>query len=134
MNRLLYEVVNGEGGTGKEAKLGSMPVIGKTGTTQDYYDLTFVGLTPYYIGGVWTGYDTPKSLPYRSIYDPDTIWKNVMTDVHKGLSVKDFTLSENIVALEYCKDSGLLKGAGCTNTATGYYKNNAKSCVRRICC
>jgi len=126
MNRLLYEVVNGEGGTGKEAKLGSMPVIGKTGTTQDYYDLTFVGLTPYYIGGVWTGYDTPKSLPYRSIYDPDTIWKNVMVDIHKDLPVKDFTLSENIVSLEYCKDSGLLKGTNCTNVATGYYKNNAK--------
>lgn len=127
MNRLLYEVVNGEGGTGKEAKLGNgITVIGKTGTTQDYYDLTFVGLTPYFIGGVWTGYDTPKSLPYRSIYDPDTIWKNVMVDIHKDLPAKDFELSDNVQALEYCTVSGLLKSSSCTSVATGYYKENAK--------
>ena len=127
MNRLLYEVVNGEGGTGQQAQLGGqMPVIGKTGTTQDYNDLTFVGMTPYYIGGVWTGYDTPKSLPYRSIYDPDTIWKNVMEDVHQGLESKEFELSPNIVQLEYCIQSGLLKSASCPTTAVGYYKTNAK--------
>lgn len=127
MNRLLYEVVNGDGGTGREARLNSqMPVIGKTGTTQDYYDLTFVGMTPYYIGGVWTGYDTPKSLPYQSIYDPDTIWKNVMEDIHQGLETKQFELSSNIVQLEYCTESGLLKSSSCPNTAVGYYKSNAK--------
>ncbi len=126
MNRLLYEVVNGEGGTGKEAKMGNMPVIGKTGTTQDYYDLTFVGLTPYYVGGVWTGYDVPKSLPYRSIYDPDTIWKNVMAEIHKDLPVKNFELSSDVVELEYCTESGLLKSSACTSVAKGYYKTNAK--------
>ncbi|MBC8560428.1 transglycosylase domain-containing protein [Fumia xinanensis] len=127
MNRLLYEVVNGEGGTGREARLNSkMPVIGKTGTTQDYNDLTFVGMTPYYIGGVWTGYDTPKSLPYKSMYDPDTIWKNVMEDIHKGLENKQFDLSSNIVQLEYCTESGLLKSSSCPHTAVGYYKANAK--------
>ncbi|MEG2597170.1 MAG: penicillin-binding transpeptidase domain-containing protein, partial [Oscillospiraceae bacterium] len=127
MNRLLNEVVNGKGGTGKEARLNSkMPVIGKTGTTQDWNDLTFVGMTPYYIGGVWTGYDTPKQLPYKSIYDPDTIWKNVMQDVHKGLPVKDFEQSDQVLELEYCTYSGLLKSSHCTSTAKGYYKASAK--------
>lgn len=124
MNRLLRVVV--QSGTGREANIGSMPVVGKTGTTQDYKDMSFVGLTPYYIGGVWTGYDTPAELPYRNMYDTDTIWSNVMGEIHANLEVKDFTLSDNIVQMVYCKESGLAATSACTETDKGYYKSNAK--------
>ena len=124
MNRLLQVVT--QSGTGRESNIGAMPVVGKTGTTQDYNDMSFVGLTPYYVAGVWTGYDTPKELPWRNMYDTDTIWSNVMRELHEGLEVKDFTLSENIVQIEYCKISGMAATSACPETARGYYKTNAK--------
>lgn len=124
MNRLL-KVVTTEG-TGRESNIGAIPVVGKTGTTQDYYDMSFVGLTPYYVAGVWTGYDIPEMLPWQNMYDTDTIWSNVMGAVHEGLEVKDFELSENIVQMEYCTYSGMAAGDDCPEKKKGYYKVNAK--------
>ena len=53
--RLLQAVV--DGGTGKAARLAGPPVGGKTGTTQDYRDAWFIGMTPDLIVGVWVGND-----------------------------------------------------------------------------
>ena len=122
MNRLLKVVV--DSGTGTGAKLGDMPVVGKTGTTTDYYDMSFVGLSPYYVAGVWTGYDTQAVLPSNQMYDCDTIWGNIMGELHEGLEVIDFTPSDNVVQATYCKTTGLLASSGCS-TATGYFKANA---------
>jgi penicillin-binding protein 1A len=122
MNRLLKVVC--ESGTGRQSYIGDMPVVGKTGTTSDYYDMSFVGLTPYYVAGVWTGYDTQATLPSKQMYDCDTIWANVMGDLHAGLEVVDFTPSDNVIEAKYCTTTGLLASAGCS-TATGYYKANA---------
>ncbi|HEX5832184.1 MAG TPA: penicillin-binding transpeptidase domain-containing protein, partial [Gemmatimonadaceae bacterium] len=40
----------------------SVPVAGKTGTTNDNSDVWFVGMTPELVAGVWLGFDTPKSI------------------------------------------------------------------------
>lgn len=40
----------------------SIPVAGKTGTTNDNSDVWFVGLTPDLVAGVWLGFDTPTSI------------------------------------------------------------------------
>jgi penicillin-binding protein 1A len=40
----------------------SVPVAGKTGTTNDNTDVWFIGLTPYIVAGVWLGFDTPKTI------------------------------------------------------------------------
>jgi len=76
-------------GTGWEANLGKMPTAGKTGTTSDDRDRWFVGFTPYYVAGVWTGYDTPE--PMRFYGNPAAqIWKKVMAPLHEGLEYKTF--------------------------------------------
>lgn len=126
MNRLLRQVVIGEQGTGHSAAMGNMEVVGKTGTSQDYHDRPFVGLTPYYIGGFWTGYDTPAELPESQLYAPDKVWNTVMTDIHERLEAKSFELSGDVVAIEFCTESGMAVGPNCTKTETGYYKKNAK--------
>ena len=40
----------------------SIPVAGKTGTTNDNTDVWFIGLTPDLVAGVWLGFDKPKSI------------------------------------------------------------------------
>ena len=50
-------------GTGTACQLDNMAVAGKTGTTEAYNDLWFVGYTPYYTCAVWSGYDNNEKLP-----------------------------------------------------------------------
>jgi penicillin-binding protein 1A len=40
----------------------SIPVAGKTGTTNDNSDVWFVGLTPDLVAGVWLGFDKPTPI------------------------------------------------------------------------
>lgn len=40
----------------------SIPVAGKTGTTDDNTDAWFVGMTPDLVAGVWFGFDKPKPI------------------------------------------------------------------------
>ncbi len=40
----------------------SVPVAGKTGTTNDNTDVWFVGMTPDLVAGVWLGFDKPQSI------------------------------------------------------------------------
>ncbi|MGH9421008.1 MAG: penicillin-binding transpeptidase domain-containing protein, partial [Thermoanaerobaculia bacterium] len=40
----------------------SVPVAGKTGTTNDNSDVWFIGLTPDIVAGVWLGFDKPKTI------------------------------------------------------------------------
>ena len=49
MNKLMQTVIEGPNGTGRAARLVNTPLIGKTGTSQDWHDLSFVGCTPDYV-------------------------------------------------------------------------------------
>ncbi|MBM3884258.1 MAG: PBP1A family penicillin-binding protein [Gemmatimonadetes bacterium] len=40
----------------------SIPVAGKTGTTDDNSDVWFVGMTPQLVAGVWIGFDRPRPI------------------------------------------------------------------------
>ena len=40
----------------------SIPVAGKTGTTNDNSDVWFIGLTPDIVAGVWLGFDKPRTI------------------------------------------------------------------------
>ena len=87
MTSMLRGVVTG--GTGGEARIGSMPVAGKTGTTTGSKDRYFVGYTPYYVAAVWTGYDLNENM-YFSGNPAAQIFSRVMKAVHEGLPVKSF--------------------------------------------
>src|SRR5258707_7209924 len=47
-------------GTAFEAHTLPPPLAGKTGTTNSYTDAWFIGFSPEYTVGVWTGYDDPS--------------------------------------------------------------------------
>ena len=122
MNKLLQRVVNGPYGSGAQSKFGNWELAGKTGTTSDNKDHWYVGLTPYYVGVVWWGYDTPRELIYYNIHPPMRVWRTVMSQIHEDLPEKTFPVSENAVQKTYCTESGLLASPYCTSTATGWYK------------
>lgn len=87
MTYCMKNVVNN--GTGTEAQLWTTPVAGKTGTSTDYQDRWFCGLTKYYCAAVWTGYDQPERI-YTSGNPAARIWKAVMQPLHEGLAYSDF--------------------------------------------
>ena len=143
LNRLLQTVVSR--GTGAQANIQNQTGIvtaGKTGSSTgvkyvngvqvdiDNPDLWFIGFTPYYIGGVWMGYDIQEEI-YYSTYPTPILWKNLMLPIHEGLEAKDFTYSENVQALQYCTESGDLATENCPSTATGWYKETyiPSSCI-----
>ena len=45
----------------------TVPVAGKTGTTNDNTDVWFVGITPEIVAGVWLGLDKPQSIAERGV-------------------------------------------------------------------
>lgn len=143
LNRLLQTVVGR--GTGAQANIQNQTGIvtaGKTGSSTgvkyvngvqvdiDNPDLWFIGFTPYYIGGVWMGYDIQEEI-YYSTYPTPILWKNLMLPIHEGLEAADFTYSENVQALQYCTESGDLATENCPSTATGWYKETyiPSSCI-----
>ena len=100
-------------GTGTACQLDNMAVAGKTGTTEAYNDLWFVGYTPYYTCAVWSGYDNNEKLPDYARNFHKNLWKKVMTRIHEGLSSKEFEKPASVEKLSVCEETGLLPRAGC---------------------
>ena len=100
-------------GTGTACQLDNMPVAGKTGTTEAYNDLRFVGYTPYYTCAVWSGYDNNEKLPDYARNFHKALWKKVMTRIHEGLPSKEFEKPASVEKLSVCEETGLLPRAGC---------------------
>jgi penicillin-binding protein 1A len=63
-----------------------IPAAGKTGTTNDNTDVWFIGYTPELVGGVWIGFDQPRTIIPRatggSLAAP--VWARVMARAHEG--------------------------------------------------
>lgn len=116
---LLINVVTGSQGTGARAKIKGIETAGKTGTTDDDYDRWFAGLTPYYTGVVWFGYDTPQVVKGVSTNPALAIWKSVMERVHEPLENKSFTRNTEMVNVSYCMDSGLRATEACQSDPRG---------------
>jgi penicillin-binding protein 1A len=100
-------------GTGTACQLDNMPVAGKTGTTESYNDVWFVGYTPYYTCAVWAGYDNNEKLPEDARNFHKNLWRRVMSRIHEGLEYKDFEMPSGIEWTSVCSETGLLPRAGC---------------------
>ncbi len=122
MTIMLQEVMNE--GTGRACTLrNTVNVAGKTGTTSQDFDRYFVGYTPYYVGGVWTGYDMPQSLSAFGENPSLQVWDLVMTKLHQpiideaangGTPLKTFDVSPGVITCMYCRDSGMLESDACS--------------------
>lgn len=112
-----------EKGTATTAKLGYIPVAGKTGTTSDNKDKWFIGYTPYYLGGAWFGYDEPTELSKYGISSNPAAkaWKLVMDKLHKEKKLTSGSLNgapSDIIQAQFCLDTGLKPTSGCKRIGT----------------
>ena len=93
MTAMLKNVING--GTGAAANIGK-PAAGKTGTTDDYKDASFIGYTPNVVTGVWVGNDdntvNPKSIQGGTV--PALIWRDIMKVATAPYKNADFDYPE----------------------------------------
>ena len=128
MNRMMQYVINDQVGTGRYAKLSKCDLVGKTGTSSAWNDLSFVGCTPDYVSGVWIGYETPETIPTNAYQNIGAIWKNIFGPVaekEKHKSFDDtFPMPETVVKASYCSKTGYLATSSCSSASTGYYKAN----------
>ncbi|MBQ8332666.1 MAG: transglycosylase domain-containing protein, partial [Clostridia bacterium] len=128
MNIMLEKVMTQGTGTGCTLRH-TVDVAGKTGTTSADFDRYFVGYTPYYVGGVWTGYDIPQSLSAFGENPSLIVWDKVMTMLHQpiidaaangGEPIRSFETAPGVIEVVYCRDSGLLPSDACALDARGW--------------
>lgn len=102
----MQDVVNR--GTGTAARVSNMPAAGKTGSTSDYNDVWFVGYTPYYTAGIWSGYDENRPQLGDERRYHRALWGKIMTRIHENLEAKSFTQPDGLVRASICSKSGKL--------------------------
>ncbi len=124
MNKLMQTVIEGPNGTGRAARLANTPLVGKTGTSQEWHDLSFVGCTPDYVSGIWYGYDIPKEIPTGTYYSSPIVWKNVFGDIADSGNGNTFPECSSVQELYYCTETGLLASGTCPTGSIGYYKSS----------
>ncbi len=133
MTKMLQNVV--KNGTAKAITLdNTIQVAGKTGTTQSNADKWFIGYTPYLIGGVWMGYEYPKSMDAFEGNPCVDIWDAVMKRLHAlyATTAQNFEVPNGILKVTYCKDSGKLMSPACyadprgSRAEVGYFANGTQ--------
>lgn len=116
-NFLMINMMKGviDRGTGMRARALGAPAAGKTGTSQDYRDLWFIGFTPHLITGVWMGYDDFHPLGDRRAPAGSVVplWTNAMKRMTAGFPSSDFRVPQNIIFAKIDADTGALALASC---------------------
>jgi len=105
--------------TGSDGKSYVIPIVGKTGTTQNWADAWTLGSSPYYTTAIWRGFDRPGnslgvSQTGATVAAP--VWANYMRDIHVGLPYKNFPKpASGLVSVSVCAKSGMLPTEYCSD-------------------
>lgn len=89
----MLDVMNAvvEWGTGKKAKI-DRPVYGKTGTSQNFRDAWFIGLTADLVTGVWVGNDNGAAMDKVTGGSlPVVIWHDFMAEALANVPPRDIS-------------------------------------------
>jgi len=118
MTDMLRTVISDPSGTGASIRsqfkgYGKIPVAGKTGTTQNYGDVWFVGFTPDITLGVWVGYEKQiHTLGTESRRHAREIWAKIMNAVTETkpelFPTTEFAKPDGIVTMTVSRVSGKL--------------------------
>ncbi len=97
------------------------PIAGKTGTTDDEYDLWFVGYTPEIVAVVWIGYDEPQPIGVPSSRGALPIWADFLSQV-TGERVRGvFARPAEIEVAEIDPRSGARALSGCPERRVEFF-------------
>ena len=124
MNRMMWNVLHSRKGTAYgKAPDGEMDSVAKTGTTSNYKDYTFAGLTPYYVTAIWWCCDLPTEMDTlgkagKNASPIQYAWKALMEDLQADLPVKEFAKGENVVEKHFDTSTGAIISSG---GSVGYY-------------
>lgn len=124
MNRMMWNVLHSRKGSAYgKAPDGEMDSVAKTGTTSNYKDYTFAGLTPYYVTAIWWGCDRPTEMDTlgkagRNASPIQYAWKALMENLQADLPVKEFAKGENVVEKHFDTSTGAIISNG---GSVGYY-------------
>ncbi|SEM75267.1 transglycosylase domain-containing protein [Paenibacillus sp. OV219] len=118
MTDMLRTVISEKNGSGHMIttlfkKYGKIPVVGKTGSTQSYGDVWFMGYTPDITLGVWVGYEKQiNALSKDGRNHAKQIWSKMMNEVTDErpelFPTKQFTMPAGIVKSTVSRVSGKL--------------------------
>ncbi|GGD65281.1 transglycosylase domain-containing protein [Paenibacillus nasutitermitis] len=118
MSDMMRTVISDSSGTGhsiasKFKGYGKIPVAGKTGSTQSYGDVWFMGFTPDVTLGVWAGYEQQvHTLSKDGRARARTIWTQIMNSVTEDrpdlFPTKAFNKPSGIVKATVSSVSGKL--------------------------
>ena len=125
MNRLLSNVWKKPGtANGMKPETEGIDTIGKTGTTSDFKDYTFAGVSPYYSTAVWWGYDKPYSMwgvdgtLGNNGKPTQRAFKRYMEAAQADKPAKDFYYDDSVVQKQFSTSTGAIVSGG---GETGYY-------------
>ncbi len=89
-------------------------VAGKTGTSQNYKNVYFVGYTPDLVVGVFIGDDSEVPLERTGGDLAAPLWAEYVEEVsHEGFA-GEFSRPDDVVEKEICPETGLLQHGDCT--------------------
>jgi len=96
-----------------------IPAGGKTGTTNDYSDVWFIGFTPDLVAGVWMGFDRPQKIMSDAqggrLAAP--AWLGFMNEVYaRRPDPPDWPRPEDIIARDIDWTTGLLRNPFCPDS------------------
>lgn len=126
MNKLLHRPVEGSWGTALAVQRSDLDIIAKTGTTELYNDIWFMGGTPSFMTGIWYGHETKQRIwntnGAKDMYNGIINWmaENYSDFLYSG----SYAISDNVVPLSFCRDSGFRPGSYCQNIGSGWYSNS----------
>ncbi len=120
MNKLLEGVVTF--GTGKEAKVAGIPVVGKTGTGryEKTYDNWFVGVTPAYCVAVYHNYHKEGNIAPR-------LFGNALMGFPQGEKTL-FPTCSTVKTAVFCTATGKAWTPKCAGMTKGYAKGSVPVC------
>lgn len=103
------------------------PSIFKTGTSNQYQNITAFGATPRYAVGVWMGNFSGETVIGKTGSSlPAWVAKNILDYLEEGdtLESLDFPEPEKYHRKKICSVSGKIATENCVNTVTEYFKEN----------
>lgn len=116
VTNMMQSVVNEGTGSAVRSVGYSGPAAGKTGTTDDYTDIWFIGFTPEITCGIWLGFDQKRTI-YRGATGGGgaaPVWGEFARNARPDSSrLESFPVPDSVTTAPVCETTGKLARPSC---------------------